>query len=215
MARSDLPDAGGAWRHDVPTLFHDRRQRRIGLIGGSFNPAHDGHLFMAQLARRKLRLDEVWWLVSPQNPLKSSDEMAGLAQRLADARKSAQQHKWIKIFAPEVGFNSTFTHNTLTILKKRAPRADFIWIMGADNMVQFGQWRHHRRITESMPIAVIDRPSYSYQAVAAGRKLLTGRTTSRRIAHRGLRHKSGTPFWCFIADRRHTASATALRAARH
>jgi nicotinate-nucleotide adenylyltransferase len=198
-------------RHRVPRLFHDGRRLCIGLFGGSFNPAHDGHLHLADMARRQLGLAEIWWLVSPQNPLKDSQGMAPLRARLDGARHLVAGHRHIRVIAPEVEFGTTLTHKTLAQLRRRCPRHRFCWLMGADNLVGFASWQRHDVVARTMPIAVIDRPGYSYQALSNGRLLLRSRLSSRRLAAATLRGPGTAPSWCFIAGRRHHASATALR----
>ena len=200
-------------RHLAPQLFHDHRRLRIGLFGGSFNPAHEGHLHLSVSAARQLHLDEIWWLVSPQNPLKDSADMASLRTRLAGARHLVAGHPRIRVIAPEVGFGSAFTYQTLRTLQKRCPQHRFCWLMGADNLVGFAGWQRHDVIARSMPIAVIDRPGYSYRALSRGRQLLRSRLSPRRLAAVALRGSRKPPIWCFIAGRRHHASATALRRA--
>lgn len=199
-------------RHNSARLFHDSRQRRVGLIGGSFNPAHDGHLHMAMLAKRMLQLDEVWFLVTPQNPLKSTDDMAPLATRMKSALAIVSKHRFIKVISPELAFRSNYTYKTLNFMKKFAPKMQFSWIMGADNLEQLFSWEKWQWIKYAMPIAVIDRPSYSYRAISAGRKLNAHRVSPRLLAKRGKNQSPRRPVWCFIAGRRHHASATALRA---
>ena len=115
---------------------HYSYRRRIGIMGGSFNPAHNGHLQSAVHARRAARLDEVWWLVSPQNPLKPSDEMASFSRRIASA-SCGQPHRWIKILDFEQRHGLKFTADNLTKLARHCPRAELVWIMGADNLIQF------------------------------------------------------------------------------
>jgi nicotinate-nucleotide adenylyltransferase len=199
-------------RHVTPRLFHDSRRRFVGLIGGSFNPAHDGHLHMADRARKALGVDEVWWLVTPQNPLKSSQNMAPLDLRVKQARKISTAHSYIRVIAPEQNLRKSYTFKTLNYLKKKSPRMQFIWIMGADNLVQFPAWERHHDITRRIPIAVIDRPRYSYTAISTGRHVLSSRISARRLGRRGHERRAKPPVWCFIAGRRHHASATALRA---
>ena len=212
QARRDHGWRDHGWRHRSPGLFHDQRQLRVGLFGGSFNPAHDGHLHLSDLAQRLLRLDEIWWIVSPQNPLKERNGMAPLPTRLGAARHAVGRRR-VKVIAPEVEFRTSLTFSTLRRLRARCPSHSFIWLMGADNLVTFASWQRHDVIARTMPIAVIDRPGYSYQALSAGALLLRNRIPPRLMASRmawpGL---SGT--WCFIAGRRHHASATALRQAR-
>ena len=199
-------------RHLTPGLFHDSRRRSVGLIGGSFNPAHDGHLHMASLARKTLGLDEIWWMVTPQNPLKTSVDMALLQHRLAHARKLVSGRSYIRVIAPELGARNNYTLNTLNFLQKVSPRINFFWIMGADNLVQFRKWHRHRDIVGRIPIAVIDRPGYSYKALSVGRYILSGRVPARRLGKLERGNWAKPPIWCFISERRHYASATALRA---
>ncbi|MEX0503318.1 nicotinate-nucleotide adenylyltransferase [Alphaproteobacteria bacterium LSUCC0719] len=213
MDRS-APDHGADRRHLTPRLFHDRRRLRIGLFGGSFNPAHEGHLHLSDLAQRQLRLDELWWLVSPQNPLKDEAGMARLPVRLAGARRLVSGRRRVRIIAPEVDFRSSLTFRTLQHLRARCPGHSFIWLMGADNLVGFANWQRHDVIAETMPIAVIDRPGYSYSALKAGAALLRHRTTPRQMARNLALSGRSAKGWCFIAGRRHHASATALRQAR-
>ena len=213
MARSDLPNRIAAYRHAHRRLFYDRNRLRVGLLGGSFNPAHDGHLHISCLARQVLRLDQVWWLVSPQNPLKDRGDMARLAVRVAQARRLTAQMPWIKVIAPETGFRTNLTHVTLTLMRQRCPRQRFCWLMGADNLQGFSRWHHHDRIARVIPIAVFDRPGYSYNAICEGRRLLKRRQQPARFRARALAKDSNLASWCFIAGRRHHASATALRQA--
>ncbi len=199
-------------RHLTPPLFHDSRRRSVGLVGGSFNPAHDGHLHLAKMARKTLGLDEVWWLVTPQNPLKPPTETASLDHRLQYARKLVSEKNYIKVIAPELGTRNNYTLNTLKLLKNVAPRVKFFWIMGADNLVQFRKWYRHRDIVDRIAIAVIDRPGYSYAALSMGRFVLSRRVSARRLGKLQRGNGSKPPVWCFISESRHYASATALRA---
>lgn len=136
---------------------------RIGLLGGSFNPAHGGHRAISLFAAQALRLDEVWWLVSPGNPLKPRAGMAPLPARLAQARHIARNAP-IRATAIERALGTRYTVDTLKALSQRFVRHRFIWLMGADNLAQFGQWRDWRGIARRMPIAVIARPTYDRQA---------------------------------------------------
>ncbi|MDX3901492.1 MAG: nicotinate-nucleotide adenylyltransferase [Sphingobium sp.] len=144
--------------------------KRIGLLGGSFNPAHGGHRAISLLAMRALALDEVWWLVSPGNPLKPRAGMAPLPARLAHARKVARRAP-IRATAIESALGTRYTVDTLGALLRRYPRHRFIWLMGGDNLAQFAAWKNWRGIARQMPIAVIARPGYDSVArgsVAAG-----------------------------------------------
>ena len=199
-------------RHLTPFLFHDSRRQSVGLIGGSFNPAHDGHLHMAALAKKTLGLDEIWWMVTPQNPLKPSVDMAPLQHRLAHARKLVSERNYIRVIAPELGARNNYTLNTLNFLEQIAPKINFFWIMGADNLVQFRKWHRHCDIVGRIPIAVIDRPGYSYAALSVGRFILSRRVSARRLGKLERDNRAKPPIWCFISERRHHGSATALRA---
>lgn len=142
------------------------RRTTIGLLGGSFNPAHDGHRAISLFAREALGLDEVWWLVSPGNPLKPRAGMAPLAARLAHAGKVGRRAP-IRATAIERQFGTRYTIDTLRTLTRRYPRLRFIWLMGDDNLAQFHQWRAWRDIARITAIAVIARPGYTRHAVGS------------------------------------------------
>lgn len=137
-----------------------------GLLGGSFNPAHQGHRRISLAALEALALDEIWWLVSPGNPLKTSKGMAPLAARLASARRAARGAR-IRPTAIERRLGTVYTADTLAILVRRYPKRRFIWLMGADNLAQFHRWRDWRRIAALVPIAVVTRPGYDAAALKA------------------------------------------------
>ena len=198
-------------RHHRPQMFHSRTKLKIGLVGGSFNPAHAGHMHMSQTSYQKLGLDQIWWLVSPQNPLKSSADMANLPDRLAAARDVTAATPFIHVIAPEVRLPSNFTYETLKYLLKTMPLARLVWIMGADNLVQFRRWKRYQNIIEMLPIAVIDRPGYCYQAISAGRRLFKRRYSAGLMRSRLMKTRQDLLGWCFIAKQRHNASATAIR----
>lgn len=139
---------------------------RIGLLGGSFNPAHGGHRRISLFARDALGLDEVWWLVSPGNPLKPSAGMAPLASRFASARQQARRAP-IRVSAIERELGTRYTIDTLRMLVRRRPKCRFVWLMGSDNLAQFGRWKNWRGISRLMPIAVIARPGYDSAALAS------------------------------------------------
>ena len=137
-----------------------------GLLGGSFNPAHGAHRKITLFALNALGLDEVWWLVSPGNPLKPLTGMAPLAARVRSARAMARRAP-IRVTAIERELATRFTVDTLRALKRRYPERRFVWLMGADNLAQFHRWKDWRAIARSMPIAVIARPGYDAQALAS------------------------------------------------
>jgi nicotinate-nucleotide adenylyltransferase len=139
---------------------------RIGLLGGSFNPAHGGHRRISLFPCEALGLDEVWWLVSPGNPLKPAAGMAPLPARVASARRQARRAP-IRVTALERELGTRFTVDTLRAVGRRWPRHRFVWLMGADNLGQFNRWRDWRGIARAMPIAVVARPGYDGPAVAS------------------------------------------------
>jgi len=184
----------------------------VGLLGGSFNPAHAGHRHISLIALKALALDEVWWLVSPQNPLKPVAGMAPLAERLAEARRVAA-HPRIRVTDIERRLGTRYTADSLAALKRRYRRHAFVWLMGADNLIEVVRWHRWETIFALVPIAVLDRSSYSYKAIAgrAARRFGRARLAERRA--RGLA-SCRPPAWVFLRARTHPASATAIRRAR-
>ncbi|SOB79998.1 nicotinate-nucleotide adenylyltransferase [Sphingomonas guangdongensis] len=139
---------------------------RIGLLGGSFNPAHRAHRRISLAVLHEMRLDEVWWLVSPGNPLKAgATDMAPFAARLASARRMAR-HAPIRATGIEAAMGTRYTIDTLRALRRRFPHHRFVWIMGADNLADFHRWRDWRGIARTMPIAAVARPGYESAALA-------------------------------------------------
>ena len=142
------------------------RGLRVGILGGSFNPAHDAHRRISLFALDALHLDEVWWLVSPGNPLKSTRDMAPLSARFASAVRKARRAP-IRVSALERELATRYTVDTLRAICGRWPRRQFVWLMGADNLAQFHLWKDWRKIAKLMPIAVIARPGYDGDAIAS------------------------------------------------
>jgi nicotinate-nucleotide adenylyltransferase len=184
---------------------------RVGLLGGSFNPAHEGHRHIAELALARLRLDQVWLMVSPGNPLKPVTGMAPFAERLKGAAAIGDGRRVIAT-AIEAAFGTRYTADTLRILRRFFPRVRFVWLMGADILTQLPRWRRWREIARDMPFAALPRPGYTLSALAgkASRSLRHG----RRPAHEApvlSRSRSG---WVFLSASQNTTSATAIREAR-
>ena len=187
-------------------------------MGGSFNPPHDGHLEIARRARKAACLDEVWWLVSPQNPLKSADGMADFDARLAAAWQLAAGHGWLKVPDIEARLAARSGRHkpsvTIRLLERLAvmqPKSRLIWIMGADNLASFHLWHQARRITDLADMLVLNRPGYEAAALSGpGRALLGRRVTAGLL---GRRRTSGQRRWAFINASRNPSSATKLRKA--
>ncbi len=136
---------------------------KVGLLGGSFNPAHEGHLHVTRMCLRALDLDRVWWLVSPQNPLKSDKGMAPFDKRFASAEKMARDPR-ICVSDIEARLGTRYTADTLATLAGRFPQVRFVWLMGADNMIQLPRWSRWRDIVATVPIAVYPRPGFTLKA---------------------------------------------------
>jgi nicotinate-nucleotide adenylyltransferase len=183
--------------------------RRIGLLGGSFNPAHEGHLHISRLALAHLKLHEVWWLVSPQNPLKQVRGMAPLATRLAGARECARGEA-IWVSAMERALGTRYTVYTLPAVVAAFPRTRFVWLMGADLMVQIPHWKNWRRFFEMLPVAVFDRGSYSQEALSgeAARVFARDRVASAQAVQLPLMRP---PAWAFFETPVLPVSATEIR----
>lgn len=179
-------------------------------MGGSFNPAHAGHRHIALLAIAQLRLDCVWWLVSPQNPLKPDAGMAPLDARLASATAIAGRSP-IRATAIESTLGTRYTIETVRALGRRVPQARFVWLMGADNLVQFAEWRDWPGLFRALPIAVFDRPTYSSRALfsQAARRFDRFR---RRAKSAGQLADETPPAWVFMRCSLHRESATRIRA---
>jgi nicotinate-nucleotide adenylyltransferase len=154
---------------------------RIGLLGGSFNPAHSGHLHVSETALDRLGLDYVWWLVSPQNPLKPVEEMAPFAERVARARAAAHGRK-IRVTGIEADLGTRYTRDTVSALIKRFPRIHFVWLMGSDNLKQLCHWRDWTAIASMLPIAVVSRPGSVLAPLfsKAGQRYSRARVQARR-----------------------------------
>jgi ribosome silencing factor RsfS/YbeB/iojap/nicotinate (nicotinamide) nucleotide adenylyltransferase len=195
----------------MPGVPRDTR-RRIGLLGGSFNPVHEGHRHVTLEALHRLGLDEVWWLVSPQNPLKTDAGMEPLTTRLARAKRFVR-HPKIRIEAPELALGTRYTLDTVRALQRLYPHAHFVWLMGADILPQLVRWEGWRELFAAIPIAAFARPGWSYAALnsAAPRAFARYRQTAanaRRLP------SCEPPAWCFIPSRLDRHSATAIRAVR-
>lgn len=183
--------------------------RKIGILGGSFNPAHAGHRGISLHALKQLGLDEVWWLVSPQNPLKSPKNMAALAERMRAARAVAR-HPKITVTDLETQLGTRYTVDTLRALKRRFPKTHFVWLMGADNLEQIPAWHKGLDIFTLVPVAVLRRPAY-----AAGRRagMAAQRFDRAWLPSRRARKLAmlDAPAWMLLDNRHNPLSATEIR----
>jgi nicotinate-nucleotide adenylyltransferase len=193
-------------RHEIP---YARAGQTIGLLGGSFDPAHEGHVHITREALKRLGLDQVWWLVSPRNPLKTRGP-AVLGRRLAAAKK-LMQHPRVKISDFETLMGTRYTADTLQALQKSYPGVRFVWLMGADNMAGLHRWGNWRAIMEQVPVAVIARPGERTGARASKAAAIYAgaRLKGRRSA---LLAQSDAPAWCFLNIPMSDSSSTRIRA---
>ncbi|KXV20461.1 nicotinate-nucleotide adenylyltransferase [Gluconobacter japonicus] len=192
----------------IPT-FGDGRRMRVGLLGGSFNPAHIGHLQVAQRALRALRLDQVWLMVSPGNPLKPRKGMGTFRARLASAQRFADGRR-VCATDIEARLKQRYTVKTVALLKQRFPNVQFVWLMGADGLAQFSRWKNWRVLARMIPIAILPRPGSVTPALhgAAASVLRRNRRPSREAPILGRRKGSA---WTFLSAPQNDISATALR----
>jgi nicotinate-nucleotide adenylyltransferase len=184
----------------------------VGLMGGSFNPAHGGHKAISLFTCKAMGLSQIWWMVSPGNPLKAdANDMAPLAARLASA-KAAARGTPIKATAIETMLGTRYTVNTLRAIKRRYPRHQFVWMMGADNLRDFHKWRQWREIALQMPIAVIARPGYTGKALSSPAMAWFSRFVRPRSQSLTWTQWS-TPALVILRFRPDPRSATAIRRA--
>jgi nicotinate-nucleotide adenylyltransferase len=182
---------------------------RIGLLGGSFNPPHAAHRLISVTALKRLRLAQVWWVVTPGNPLKDHADLASLPQRLL-LSKAVTAHSHIKITGFEAQLNTSYTAQTLSFLRQHFPAVRFVWLMGADNLATVHKWKDWRSIFELMPVAVVDRPFWRYRALSS--------PTANSFARFRVPEEQAAalpdmtpPAWCYLSGPLSNLSSTALR----
>lgn len=184
--------------------------QRIGVMGGSFNPPHDGHASVARTALRRLKLDQLWWVVTPGNPLKDGGDLAPLDERMAASRAFATGRA-MTVTGFEEQLGTPYTAATLSFLVARYPGVQFVWVMGADNLAGFHRWQHWRDIAHLVPIAVVDRPGWKLKALAspAARLLRSYRIPERRAP---MLLGSPLPAWIFLTAPLSPLSSSEIRA---
>lgn len=188
---------------------HAEAGMAVGLFGGSFNPPHAGHLLVAETALRRLRLHQLWWMVTPGNPLKENSALPGLTERLEWCRKRISDPR-IRLTAFEAAYGLTYTAETLRFVLSRNRPVDFVWIMGADNLAGLHHWQDWRSIVDSVPIAVIDRPgsTLSYLSSVMAKTFQRARVDEDDAA---VLVRMKAPAWTFIHGPRSSLSSTAIR----
>jgi nicotinate-nucleotide adenylyltransferase len=188
---------------------HAERGMAVGLFGGSFNPPHGGHRLVAETALRRLKLDQLWWIVTPGNPLKDNSGLAPLSARIALSEACSEDPR-IKVTAFEAGYRIRYTADTIALVRRRNPGVNFAWIMGADSLRGFHRWERWRDIARSIPIAVIDRPGATLSFLSS--------TMAKTFDHARIDETDAPllprltpPAWTFIHGPRSSLSSTALR----
>jgi nicotinate-nucleotide adenylyltransferase len=181
----------------------------VGLLGGSFNPAHLGHVHISREAKKRLGLSEIWWLVSPQNPLKETKNMAPFSKRFASAKAITQKYPFIHISDFEQRLNTRYTVDTLRQLKKHYPHTRFVWLMGGDNLASIHRWHHWQEIFKLVSILVLDRSPFSHSAMRSPAAL---RFASARVRPHLLLAQN-QPSWAYAHMRKSPESSTQIRAA--
>lgn len=211
-----VPTTAPAETRDEPAasylrMPHVEKGMQVGLFGGSFNPPHAGHVLVAEIALRRLQLDQLWWMVTPGNPLKSRSELAPLSERIRLSEEITSNPR-IKVTAFEAAYRIRYTADTLALVRARKPGVDFVWIMGADSLRDFHRWQNWREIMLTFPLAVIDRPgsTLSLLSSVAAKTFDYARVDERDAA---LLARMKAPAWTFIHGPRSTLSSTALRQA--
>ena len=206
MLLNSSPKSFGAIKVRLPLVAPGQR---IGIMGGSFNPPHTGHVRVAETALRRLGLAQVWWVVTPGNPLKSRGALKPLATRMLACRQMARPpHMVVTDFEDALG--TPFTAATLGFLMRRHRAVRFVWVMGADNLATFHRWQSWRAIAASIPIVVVDRPGWRLAALAspAARALAQSRLPETRALKLANRQ---APAWTFLSTRLSDLSSTVLR----
>ena len=187
------------------------RGQSVGLLGGSFDPPHHGHVHITTEALKRFGLDRVWWLVTPGNPLKPQGP-APLSQRMQQAR-AMMQHPRVTVTDIEARLGTRYTAQTLAALRRHYPGVNFVWLMGADNLAQFHKWQDWQKIMMSVPVGVLARPGDRISArMSPAARLFAPYRISGRASH--LLARATPPAWCFVNVPMVDMSSSALRAAQ-
>ena len=201
------------FKNSIPVCYSYSRNKKIGILGGSFNPAHFGHIHITNTAHKNLGLDEIWWLVAPQNRLKSSLDMENFDKRLSYARLLIKSISYIKVLDIEQKNQLYASYKTVSFLNQRTRKVKFIWLMGSDILDNFNDWLYPNFIAHNMYIAVISRPGYlnsflnTSRVPNLGKKLSTNK--SRLIFHRKK------PVWVFLKNKLLSISSSEIRKTKY
>ncbi|MGH1352689.1 MAG: nicotinate-nucleotide adenylyltransferase [Methyloligellaceae bacterium] len=185
------------------------RGMKIGILGGSFNPPHIGHGHISLVALKRLKLDRVWWVVSPGNPLKSHDGLAPLPQRMKWCKKLSS-HPRIEVTDLEQVRKTPYTYETMLYLRDRHPDISFVWLMGADSLVNFHKWKCWEELASLVPMAVIDRPGFRQKAMSS-RFAKSGRFHQIKESQAPLLPDYFGGKWAYLTSRQYKISSTEIR----
>ena len=198
-----------SFKNNTPQCFSYIRKRKVGILGGSFNPAHAGHIHISNTARTLLGIDEVWWLVAPQNRLKSSVDMESFDKRLSYARLLTEGISYIKVLDIEEKNKLYASYMTINFLNSKSQRVKFIWLMGSDILDNFNNWLYPDSIAKKMYVAVVSRPNFSSSFLNTPQKTKLGkRLKNSKTKTIFLRKK---PVWVFLKNRLLSISSSEIR----
>ena len=206
MAYKSYPNSFGSIRANLPLAYPGEA---IGIMGGTFNPPHEGHRIVAQTSLARLGLSRVWWLVTPGNPLKDHADLKDLSKRIASVSELAN-HPNFEVTAFESDLAAPYTATTLAFVKRRFPATRFVWLMGADNLASFHRWQHWQDIAATFPIAVVDRPGWHLPALSGRAAHLFARDRLPENRAKTLIYQK-PPCWTFLSTRLSPLSSSALR----
>ena len=198
-----------SFKNNTPKCFSYKRKRKIGILGGSFNPAHEGHIHISNIARIALGIDEVWWIVAPQNRLKSSIEMESFDKRLSYARLFTNKLSYIKVLDIEEKNKLYASYMTINFLNIKSQKVKFIWLMGSDILDNFNKWLYPTSIAKNMYVAVISRPNFSSsflntrQTTKLGKRLKTSKSKTIFLKNK--------PVWVFLKNKLLSISSSEIR----
>lgn len=210
MPGKHVPISFGSTKVKPPLI---QSGQRIGIMGGSFNPPHDGHGLISRTALRRLGLDQLWWVVTPGNPLKINNGLPPASERMELCRRLAGDSR-MRITAFEEDLRTPYTAATMAFLTRRYPGVQFFWIMGADNLASFHRWQLWRDIALRVPIAVVDRPGWHLKALASPAAQWMRRSFVPEVYAATLGRKRRSPTWTFLTGPLSKSSSTEIRNAR-
>ena len=196
------------YRHNTATCFFFNKNIKIGILGGSFDPPHVGHIHISLIALKRLKLDKIWWLVTPQNRLKKNNIKNTFQNRLQKAREFTKNTKKITVLDVEYKNKLSSSYKTMRFIKNKTQKTKFVWIMGSDNLENFHQWLKPKLISKIFPVAVIERPSYSYRVLnCIGASILGKRLKNLK---KDSFYNNGSS-WVFVKDKLDITSSTKIR----